>query len=160
VPLFEYMNNHSNKEVSGAVMSNAKIRCERADTCAVRILHTDRIARAQKEALSGPHLAYLADTFKLMGDPNRLKLLMALRGGEMCVCDLAAFIGLTESAVSHQLRRLRDARLVQPRRDGQILFYRLADECVVDLMAIAEGHLHDDTQHHNASEPRTPLHKG
>jgi ArsR family transcriptional regulator, lead/cadmium/zinc/bismuth-responsive transcriptional repressor len=133
-------------------MLNPKIRCEQAETCAVRVLHIDRITRAQKEALSNPHIKYLADTFKLMGDPNRLKLLMALRGGEMCVCDLAAFIGLTESAVSHQLRRLRDARLVQPRRDGQILFYRLADDCVEELMSIAEGHLHNGSHRHKDPE--------
>ena len=133
-------------------MLNLKNRCEQAETCAVRMLHTDRIARAQKEALSAPHLKHLADTFKLMGDPNRLKLLMALRGGEMCVCDLAAFIGLTESAISHQLRRLRDARLVQPRRDGQVLFYRLADDCVVELMTIAEGHLHEGGHRPNGPE--------
>jgi DNA-binding transcriptional ArsR family regulator len=154
------MNNHSNKQVSGAVMLNPKIRCESAETCTVRMLHIDRIARAQKEALAEPHLKYLADTFKLMGDPNRLKLLMALRGGEMCVCDLAAFIGLTESAVSHQLRRLRDARLVQPRRDGQILFYRLADECVVELMAIAEGHLHEAASARTSPNSERPYNKG
>ncbi|MEJ2641343.1 MAG: metalloregulator ArsR/SmtB family transcription factor [Desulfosarcinaceae bacterium] len=140
-------------------MLNPKNRCEQAETCAVRVLHTGRIARAQKEALSERPLKRLADTFKLMGDPNRLKLLMALRGGEMCVCDLAAFIGLTESAVSHQLRRLRDARLVQPRRDGQILFYRLADDCVVELMTIAEGHLHEGARRQDAPEERTLLHK-
>jgi ArsR family transcriptional regulator, lead/cadmium/zinc/bismuth-responsive transcriptional repressor len=146
-------------------MSNPKSCSSQAETCGVRMLHTERIARAQAEALSGPQLQRLADTFKLMGDPNRLKLLMALRGGEMCVCDLAAFIGLTESAISHQLRRLRDARLVQPRRDGQILFYRLADDCVVELMTVAEGtiaekHLHEGARQPDAPAERILLHEG
>ncbi|MDJ0783384.1 MAG: metalloregulator ArsR/SmtB family transcription factor [Desulfosarcinaceae bacterium] len=118
------------------------------ETNAVRILHTDRIDRARSGELPKSELHHLADTFKLMGDPNRLKLLMALKDGEMCVCDLAAFIGITESAVSHQLRRLKDARLVRPRREGQILFYQLDDACVVELMTIAVGHLRGAAQPH------------
>jgi DNA-binding transcriptional ArsR family regulator len=141
-------------------MSTPKTRLIKAETCAVRVLHTDRIARAQKEALAESQLRHLADNFKLMGDPNRLKLLMALRGGEMCVCDLAAFIGVTESAVSHQLRRLRDARLVRTRREGQILFYQLADDCVAELMLIAEGHLHDGPKAHAEIPRRAPQPKG
>lgn len=141
-------------------MSNPRIRSMQPETCTVRVLHTERIARAQQEALDESQLRHLAATFKLMGDPNRLKLLMALRGGEMCVCDLAAFIGLTESAVSHQLRRLRDARLVHPRREGQILFYRLADDCVAELMTIAEGHLHEGVNRHDTPEQRTLQLKG
>jgi ArsR family transcriptional regulator, lead/cadmium/zinc/bismuth-responsive transcriptional repressor len=141
-------------------MPNLKTCLEQAETCGIRILHTERITRAQEEALDESHLQRLAATFKLMGEPNRLKLLMALRGGEMCVCDLAAFIGLTESAVSHQLRRLRDARLVHPRRDGQILFYHLADDCVEDLMMIAEGHLHDGIHRGNSPEQQTSLIRG
>jgi ArsR family transcriptional regulator, lead/cadmium/zinc/bismuth-responsive transcriptional repressor len=110
------------------------------DVCGVRVIHLKRISQAQREALPVDDLQRLADTFKIMGDPNRLKLLMALKSGEMCVCDLAAFLGISESAVSHQLRRLKDARLVHPRRQGQILFYHLDDDCIVELMAIAERH--------------------
>lgn len=110
------------------------------DFCAVRVVHQERITQAQGEALPADELQRIADTFKIMGDPNRLKLLMALKGGEMCVCDLSAFLGISESAVSHQLRRLKDARLVRPRRQGQVLFYHLEDHCVEELMAIAERH--------------------
>ena len=118
-----------------------KIACRTPDeVCAVRVVHLERIDQARSESPPTGDLHRLADTFKIMGDPNRLKLLMALRGGEMCVCDLAAFLEISESAVSHQLRRLKDARLVRPRRQGQILFYHLEDNCVVELMAIAERH--------------------
>jgi ArsR family transcriptional regulator, lead/cadmium/zinc/bismuth-responsive transcriptional repressor len=158
--MFEYMNIYSNKQAFGTVMSNPKTLPIKAETCAVRMLHTERIARAHKEALAESQLRHLADNFKLMGDPNRLKLLMALRGGEMCVCDLAAFIGVTESAVSHQLRRLREACLVRSRREGQILFYQLADDCVAELIFIAEGHLHEGPDAHAESRQRLAQPKG
>ena len=75
-------------------------------------------------------------TYKIMGDPTRLRIILALRGGEMCVCDIAAFLGLSESAVSHQLRRLRELALVSSRRDGQILYYSLDDAHVMDLVSV------------------------
>jgi len=68
---------------------------------------------------------------------------MALAGGEMCVCDLAAFLGLTESAVSHHLRRLKDLALVKSRRDGQILYYSLDDEHVSELLKIGLEHIRE-----------------
>jgi predicted transcriptional regulator len=73
------------------------------DTCDVRVVHLERVARARAEAIAEKALERLALTYKIMGDPTRLKIILALRGGEMCVCDIAAFVGLSESAVSHQL---------------------------------------------------------
>ena len=111
-------------------------------TCGKRIIHLDRVARARKQAVETPILDRLALTYKIMGDPTRLKIIMALRDGEeMCVCDLAAFIGLSESAVSHQLRRLRESALVKFRRDGQTLYYSLDDDHVSDLITIGLEHI-------------------
>ena len=76
-----------------------------------------------------------------MGDPTRLKIILALRGGEMCVCDLAAHLTLSESAVSHQIRRLRDLALVKSRRDGQIIYYSLDDEHVTKLLEVGLAHV-------------------
>ena len=109
--------------------------------CEVRTVHLDRVIRARDEAIAGPLLERLALTYKILGNPTRLKMVMALQSGEMCVCDLAAFAGVSESAVSHQLRRLRDLALVKSRRDGQTLYYALDDEHVSDLINIGLEHL-------------------
>ena len=81
--------------------------------------------------------------FKALGDVSRLKILWALEQQEMCVCDLAALLGITESAVSHQLRLLRTLRLVKNRRKGTILYYRLADDHVSELVRIALEHIRE-----------------
>ncbi|MEN8244489.1 MAG: metalloregulator ArsR/SmtB family transcription factor [Thermodesulfobacteriota bacterium] len=109
--------------------------------CEVRTIHLDRVIRARQEAIADPLLVRLALTYKLLGDPTRLKIVMALKSGEMCVCDLAAFAGVSESAVSHQLRHLREQALVKHRRDGQTLYYSLDDEHVSDLIKIGLEHL-------------------
>ena len=94
-----------------------------------------QVRREMREADRGAdeELEGLAQIYKVLGDPSRLKIIMALTDSEMCVCDLAAFLGVTESAVSHQLRRLRDLSLVKRRREGQILFYSLGDDHVVGV---------------------------
>ncbi len=111
--------------------------------CEVRVVHLDQVRRAREQAVSGGALNRLALTYKVLGDPNRLKIVMALRDGEMCVCDLAAFLGVSESAVSHQLRRLKDLALVKGRREGQIIYYSLDDDHVTDLLNIGLEHVHE-----------------
>ena len=106
------------------------------DICDVRIIHMEKISQAKAEAVSDSAIEHLSMTYKMLGDPTRLKILMALKGNEMCVCDLAAFTGSTESAVSHQLRRLRDLSLVKKRRDGQILYYSLDDRHVDEIVGL------------------------
>jgi ArsR family transcriptional regulator len=73
----------------------------------------------------------LAETFKALGDPTRVRMLSALSRAELCVCDLATLLGATESAISHQLRLLRSLRVVRARRDGRMVFYRLDDDHIV-----------------------------
>ena len=116
-------------------------RAEDIEICDVRVVHLERVSRARDEAVSQREAERLALTYKALGDPTRLKMVMALAGGEMCVCDLAAFLGLTESAVSHHLRRLKDLALVKSRRDGQILYYSLDDEHVSELLKIGLEHI-------------------
>jgi len=113
------------------------------DGCLIRVVHTDRVARARKQSLPANELDRLALIYKVLGDPTRLKIVMALMSGEMCVCDLAAFLGLSESAVSHQLRRLREQALVKTRRDGQVLYYNLNDRHVADLLNIGLEHVRE-----------------
>jgi DNA-binding transcriptional ArsR family regulator len=108
-----------------------------------RIVHADRVKSALREASPDNELAALALVYRVLGDPSRLKILMALRRDEMCVCDLAALTGISESAVSHQLRRLKDLSLVRSRRDGQVVYYALDDKHVVLLLDIGLRHIRE-----------------
>jgi DNA-binding transcriptional ArsR family regulator len=110
---------------------------------AVRMVHRGRVARAREQAVPERELERLALTYKLLGDPTRLKIVLGLAGGEMCVCDLAAYLGLSESAVSHQLRKLRDLALVKRRRRGQVLYYALDDEHVTELLELGIVHVRE-----------------
>jgi DNA-binding transcriptional ArsR family regulator len=101
-------------------MGASRARLINADGCQIKVVHLDRVEQARREAIADRELDRLSLTYKVLGDPNRLKIVMALRKVEMCVCDLAAFTGLTDSAVSHQLRRLKDLALVKNRREGQL----------------------------------------
>jgi DNA-binding transcriptional ArsR family regulator len=110
------------------------------DICGVRVVHLDKVSQARAEAIPDKELERMALTYKVLGDPTRLKIVMALKDNEMCVCDIAAFTSLTESAVSHQLRRLKDLSLVKKRRDGQVLYYSLDNEHVSELLEISLAH--------------------
>ncbi len=111
--------------------------------CSVRVVHLDRVREAKQNEIEVRELDRLAAVFKALGDPSRLRLMLALRGGEMCVCDLAAFLGVSESAVSHQLRRLRDLGLVRNRRAGQCLYYSLDDHHVDEILGLSLDHLRE-----------------
>ena len=113
------------------------------DGCQVHVVHIKRVERAWKESISNKDLERLSQTYKVLGNNTRLKMVMALQSGEMCVCDLAAFTGLSDSAVSHQLRRLKDLDLVKQRRDGQILYYSLNDDHVAELLRIGLDHVRE-----------------
>jgi len=122
-------------------MRSAKAKCLDGEACRVRVIHLDRVERALQDAVSGKELSRLSSIYKVLGDPSRLKIVLALRKVEMCVSDLAAFLGLTESAISHQLRRLKDLALVKSRREGQVIYYSLDDEHVAELLNIGLAHV-------------------
>jgi DNA-binding transcriptional ArsR family regulator len=122
-------------------MGAKKIKIVEEDGCQVKVVHLERVARARKEVQAMEETEAMARIFKALGDPTRLGILSALLGGEMCVCDLAAFVGLSDSATSHQLRRLRDLALVRTRRQGQVLYYSLQDEHVYQLIRICLDHV-------------------
>jgi DNA-binding transcriptional ArsR family regulator len=113
------------------------------DKCECRIIHDEKVKEARQKALGDLATDDLCQTFKALGDMSRLKILWALAHQEMCVCDLAALLGITESAVSHQLRLLRTLRLVKNRREGTILYYQLADDHVSQLIRIALDHIQE-----------------
>ena len=85
----------------------------------------------------------LADTFRVLGDPTRVRILDALAPGELCVCDIAGLVGISESAVSHQLRLLRGMRLVRPRRAGRLVYYAVDDHHILELLKQALTHVEE-----------------
>jgi ArsR family transcriptional regulator len=117
--------------------------------CDDRIVHVEAVRRARAALPTGGVLAGLADVFAALGDPTRLRIVAALAGGELCVCDLAASVGQTESAVSHHLRHLRTLGLVRPRRDGRLVYYTLDDSHVATLYGQAIDHV----AHHDEETP-------
>jgi ArsR family transcriptional regulator, lead/cadmium/zinc/bismuth-responsive transcriptional repressor len=121
------------------------------DGYGIRVVDRERVAAVQQAMPPDEDVEQAADVFALLGDPNRLRLLMALlAGGEMCVCDLAASAGMSESATSHAVRWLRAHRIVSsPRRQGRMMYYRLADAHVRLLLDLALTH----TQHTRAMHP-------
>jgi ArsR family transcriptional regulator, lead/cadmium/zinc/bismuth-responsive transcriptional repressor len=118
----------------------------------VRVVDRERVAAAQEAMPGDRDVELVADVFALLGDPSRVRLLVALlAGGEMCVCDLAASTGISESATSHAVRWLRAHRIVSPRRQGRMVYYRLADDHVRMLLDLAFTH----TRHTRELHPET-----
>lgn len=100
------------------------------ESCNCTIIHDDVINKVKSSIPQEEMLYDLADLFKIFGDTTRIKILCALFQAEMCVCDIAALFGMTQSAISHQLRVLKQARLVKYRKDGKVVYYSLEDEHV------------------------------
>lgn len=113
------------------------------ETCDVFQSDEDRVARARAALIPGRDLAGLAEIFKILGDQTRVRLLDALSRAELCVCDLASLLGLSESAVSHQLRLLRGTRVVRARREGRMVFYSLDDQHVLSLFQQGLRHVEE-----------------
>lgn len=110
------------------------------DRCDCNIIHEDKIEKARRVMPDHDDLTHLAEFFKVFGDSTRIKILSSLAEGEMCVCDIAYLLGMTQSAISHQLRTLKQARLVKNRKDGKVVYYALDDEHVKQI--IDQGLVH------------------
>ena len=115
-----------------------------AETDATHLHDPVALLAVQQKLLDAGLIAAVADIFKLLGDPTRVRLLDALSHGERCVCDLAALVGTSESAISHQLRLLRSARLVRVRRVGRMAYYSLDDHHVIGLLHDTRKHVQED----------------
>jgi DNA-binding transcriptional ArsR family regulator len=113
------------------------------EACDVYHLDPARVARLRAALIAEPSVTALAETFRVLGDPTRVRLLDALSHGELCVCDLATLIGLSESATSHQLRLLRTLRLVRTRRAGRMVYYALDDRHIVSLFRQGLRHVEE-----------------
>lgn len=106
--------------------------------------HTDKVRRLREQLPDESVLIDLSEIFKVFGDSSRIKILYTLFEEEMCVCDLADILGMTQSAVSHQLRLLRTAKLVKYRRDGKNVFYTLDDDHVRSIIDAGLAHVMED----------------
>ena len=122
-----------------------------SDNCDVPHLDQDDAAARGARLLSAATVQEIAATFGVLGDPTRVRILDALSAGELCVCDIATLAGISESAVSHQLRLLRGMRLVRARRAGRQVFYTLDDQHIVELLRLAVTHVQE-----SAAEARQP----
>ena len=121
--------------MSESQRSTKLLRCEES------FIHEDQVLAAQERLIDGLTSTHLARTFQALSDPTRVRLISALTNAELCVCDLAAVLGMSQSAVSHQLRSLRDLRLVKSRRLGREIFYTLDDEHIRELYELGLKHI-------------------
>ncbi len=109
--------------------------------CDVPLIHEEAVRKVFARMPDPTRLAGLADLFRVFGDPTRVRILQALRHSELCVCDLSAILSMSQSAISHQLRILKSARLVKNRREGRVVYYSLQDDHVKKILDIGSEHL-------------------
>lgn len=111
--------------------------------CEVHLIHEDAVHAALLDRADDHELAHLADTFQMLASSSRLRIVEALTAREMCVCDLAAVVGVSQSAVSHHLRQLRQMRIVAFRKEGRMAYYRLDDDHVAELFGTGLEHVRE-----------------
>lgn len=114
-------------------MNGGKQMVKKIEFCTCSTIHEDVVEKVRKSIPQEETLYDLAELFKVFGDTTRIRILCVLFQTEMCVCDIAALLNMTQSAISHQLRVLKNARLVKHRREGKVVFYSLDDEHVKQI---------------------------
>lgn len=130
-----------NTSQNDSVAPPTPIDPESLDMCSVRLVNPERVAEVRKRIPSNETFGEMARTFQLLAEPARLRIVAALlEAGELCVCDLAATVGLTETSTSQHLRILRGQRTVRSRRDGRMVYYTVDDPNVRELVGEALSH--------------------
>ena len=117
-----------------------------AEVCEYLHVHPDAVERVRRALPPEEQLQDLAEAFRVFGDTTRVRILYVLHESEMCVCDLAEILHMTVSAISHQLRILKQAQLVRPRREGKTVFYALKDRHVRDILSIGMEHITEEAE--------------
>ena len=112
-------------------------------SCECEEVHIDIVKRKEKSMPKQSSLYDLSDFFKVLGDSTRMSILFAIDGESMCVCDIAELLAMTKSAVSHQLKILRQSKLITYRKSGKNVFYSLADDHVRDIIEKALEHINE-----------------
>ena len=111
------------------------------DICEITSVNDEKVNEVRK-SLPDPDISNkLSETFKVLGDPTRLRILLSLSVDELCVCDISALLNVTVSAVSHQLRLLRNKKLVKFRKDGKMVYYSLDDSHIKNIIDEAMDHI-------------------
>ncbi len=111
------------------------------DVCSIKVLHEEPIKRAKEKLLKDDTYMELSETFRLFGNPTRLKIMTVLSEEDLCVCDICEILDMSQSAVSHQLRTLREKNLVKYTKEGKQARYSLADRHVLELLNIGIEHV-------------------
>lgn len=111
------------------------------EVCEVNVIHEDIIDKVKGQMPDDEILYDLAELFKVFGDTTRTKILYALFESEMCVCDIAALLSMTQSAISHQLRVLKSAKLVKTRKAGKVVYYSLDDDHIKHIFDQGLAHV-------------------
>lgn len=124
--------------MSGKIMMNDKI-----EICKETVVNYEKVEAVKKELPSTREIGDLSEIFKVLGDPTRLKIVLALAREELCVCDLATLVNLSVSAISHQLRLLRNLRLVKYRKSGKMVYYLLDDDHIESIINQALIHIRE-----------------
>lgn len=114
-----------------------------AGTCEITFVNRKKVEEVRKKLKPDSAINQLAESFKVLGDSTRLKIIYVLSQAELCVCDIAALLGFSDSAVSHQLRVLRNMRLVKYRKDGKMAYYTLDDEHIESLFKEGLKHVEE-----------------
>lgn len=123
-------------------MSEEKFK--RLEICDCNVIHMDVVEQVRKQMPDEEPIYEVADLFKVFGDSTRARIICALSISELCVCDLSALLDMSQSAVSHQLRTLKQARIVKNRRSGKVVYYSLDDEHIKALFNVAFDHVMED----------------
>lgn len=114
------------------------------EICAETLIDKLKVAQGRSALLEDVAVERLSDTFKVLADPTRVKIVFSLLPGELCVCEIAAIIGMSQSAVSHQLRKLKDMRLVKRRKVAKMVYYSLDDDHIVKLLTECINHVQEE----------------
>lgn len=113
------------------------------ELCDVQVIHEDAVHAALRERTDLEDMTLLADTFQILASPTRLQIVEALAKRELCVCDVAAVVGASQSAISHHLRLLRQMRIVSHRKEGRIVYYRLTDDHIREMCRVGLEHVRE-----------------
>ena len=117
-----------------------------AECCEEHVIHNELLQKVNGKMPDEEEISDLSDLFKVFGDSTRLKILFVLFESEVCVCDLAEILHMTQSAISHQLKVLKQSKLVTNRREGKSIFYALADSHVRSIIAQGRDHIEEDVK--------------
>lgn len=107
------------------------------------VIHEDKVKYVKERMLSDDMIFDVAELFKIFGDSTRMKIICSLTNSELCVCDIANITNSTQSAISHQLRILKQAKLIKARKEGKVVYYSLSDDHVIELFKIGCEHIEE-----------------